>query len=377
MRIVSLFIATIIPLIFLYIIYTLDLYHTGAFRYVIICFLWGGLAFAGASVTNRFIYDHGWASRNNIIQYVAPVVEETLKAVILLYLVRKPNFTYFVDGAIYGFASGIGFAIFENYQYILQNMGGGMGLAIGRVLSTNLIHASASALVGISLGLARFRRSAGHLVLLTTGLILAIVFHSIFNHLVIRITSGMLLLYAALIGFGGAGLIAFFMKRGLAEEKTWIEETLGVADRVTTGEARVVHRLENVDEILAPFAERFGPEKATQIEEFLVIQARLGILRKTLEKLNDEKMLKGVELQMADLRVQMDKARRSVGAYGMLYLRHIFPEESSPLWGRLENLIKERASARPASGGPNLWTTLGQRTSKPASSPTVNDQKDG
>jgi len=77
-------------------------------------------------------------------------------------------------------------------------------------------------------------------------------------------------------------------------------------------------------------------------------------------------MKKGVEQQMAELRTQMDQARRAVGAYSMLYLRHIFPEESSPLWGRLESLIKERAAARPVSGGANLWATLGQRTAKPA-----------
>ena len=386
MHFLALIIATLIPLVTLYIIYSLDLYRTGAFRIVLVCFVWGGLAFAAASFINRFIYNQGWIpllqrlgmseTRSKLFidgitvdfvrRYVAPVTEEILKALVLIYLVRRRNFTYFVDGAIYGFSVGIGFAIFENYQYILGNLGMGLGTALGRVLSANLIHASASALVGVALGLARFRRSLGHIFLLTLGLLLAMLLHSLFNNLVTRVTSGLLFLYSIVIGLGGAGLIVLLIRRGLSEEKTWIEETLGVADRVTSGEAKVVHRLEDVDEILTPLAERFGAEKAAQIEEFLVVQARLGILRKTLEKLNDDRMKKGVEQQMAELRTQMDQARRAVGAYSMLYLRHIFPEESSPLWGRLESLIKERAAARPVSGGANLWATLGQRTAKPA-----------
>ena len=63
-----------------------------------------------------------------------------------------------------------------------------------------------------------------------------------------------------------------------------------------------------------------------------------------------------------DLRREMDNARRSVGAYCMLYLRHTIPEESSPLWGRLESAIQEKIAARPAGSGTNLWSSLSQRT---------------
>lgn len=362
MSVIALILATAIPLVFLYVIYTLDLYKTGTFRYVAMCFISGGLAFAAAYFINRTLFMEGYVSRENTIRFSAPVIEELLKAAILIYLVRRPNFTYFVDGAIYGFAAGIGFAVFENYDYILNAGDAGIGLAISRVLSTNLIHATASALVGVALGLARFRRSVGHVALLMGGLALAILFHSLFNTFVLRASGGMLLLVAAILGFGGAAFVAFAIQRGLNEEKGWIEEKLGAADRVTAGEAAVVHRLANVDEILAPLVQRFGPEKEAQIEKFLMIQARLGILRKTLDKLPDERMRKAVEAQMDGLRVDMDKARREVGAYCMLYLRHIFPEQASPLWGRLENLIQEKVAARPAAGGANLWASLGQRT---------------
>jgi RsiW-degrading membrane proteinase PrsW (M82 family) len=359
MIIIALIVATAIPLIFLYILYSLDLYKTGAFGYIVLCFLWGGLAFLGAYLINPLVVDTGLLSWDAMVRFSAPIVEEILKALILIYLVRRTNFTYFVDGAIYGFSVGIGFAIFENYQYLLGSSTA-LNLAISRVISTNLMHASASAMVGIALGLSRFQRSSGRVLLLIAGWLCAMSVHVAFNNLVTRVSSGYLLLFAAAVGFLGAGLIALAIKRGLAEEKAWIEETLGAADRVTVGEAAVVQRLSELQKILDPLAERFGPEKASAIERFLLLQARLGILRKTLEKLHDEKMKQAVDAQMAELRTEMDSARRAVGTYCMLYLRNIFPAEASPLWGRLETLIPEQAASR--SGSTNLWSTLGQRT---------------
>jgi RsiW-degrading membrane proteinase PrsW (M82 family) len=370
---ISLAIATAVPLVSFYVIHKLDLYRTGSFRLILLCFAWGAVVFALATQINNATLDYQLVTYETFQRFTAPIVEETLKALILVYLVRRPNFTYFVDGAIYGFAVGIGFAIVENYSYILGYEGTALSVAVGRVLSTNLMHATASALVGIALGFARFQRLSRGALLLLSGLLLAMAVHMAFNNLVTRVSSALLLLYAAATGLGGAAFTAFAIRRGLAEEKTWIEETLGEADRVTAGEAAVVHRLADARQILAPVAERFGPEKTAEIERFLLLQARLGILRKTLEKLTEEKMIRAVEAQMSNLQVEMDAARRSVGAYCMLYLRNIFPPEASPLWDRLEHAIEEKMVTRPVEGGMNLWATLGERTTQAGASHNGDD----
>lgn len=361
MQIIALLIASLIPLLSLYLIYKLDLYKTGDFRSVLMCFLAGAVGFWVASMVNRTTISLGWLPRSSVVRYSAPVVEEICKGLILLYLVRRPNFTYFVEGAVYGFAAGIGFAIFENYEYILAAPSAGIMVAVSRVISTNLIHATTCGLLGIALGLARFQRGFRVALVSLAGLLIAMLLHVGYNNLVTRVNSGLLLVYAAVCGLGGAGIIALAIRRGLKEEKQWIEEKLGSADRVTRSEATAVQRMENVHEILKPIAQRFGDKKAAQIEQFLIIQARLGILRKSLDKLNDERMKRSVEEQMSKLQVEMDKARLEVGSYAMLYLRNIFPEGGSPIWGRLESAIQERAAARPAAGGMNLYAKLKAR----------------
>src|SRR5947207_13862540 len=116
----ALAIATIVPLVFLYFLYAQDFYGTGSFGIVLLCFAWGMIAFGLAYGVYELFIAHNPIPGVNIpvstwILFLAPITEEILKAAILIYLVRRPNFTYFVDGAIYGFAAGIGFAAIENW----------------------------------------------------------------------------------------------------------------------------------------------------------------------------------------------------------------------------------------------------------------------
>lgn len=353
--IIAILIASSIPLLFLFIVYKLDLYKTGNFQNIVVGFVGGIGAYFLAYFANTTMRRYGLVDTNTMVRFSGPFLEEIFKGLILLYLIRKPSFTYFVDGAIYGFAAGIGFAIFENFEYILGSPSTAMGLAIGRVLSTNLVHATGSGLIGISLGIARFDRSSRRIVVSLLGLGLAVALHMTFNNMVTRLNSDLILLYAAAIGFGGALVIGLAIRRGLKEEKTWIMETLGDADRVTAQEKSAVEGLDKLHKLLAPLAARFGPKKAAQVEKFLAVQARLGILRKTMEKHPDQKMQQAIEVQIQSLSAEMDQARREVGSYCMLYLRNTFLEETGTLYQNLENLLKERSEMDGQQGGGKAW----------------------
>lgn len=353
----ALIIATAVPLLSLFVIYRLNLFGTNAtFRTVIVCFLWGIAAYGLAFGLHRTLLNNGLISFRTLQRLIAPIDEEILKALILIVLVRRANFTYFVDGAIYGFAIGIGFAIAENYAYI-GTTSASLQVATGRVLSTNLIHASASAVIGISLGVARFERLRRAILTGVAGLLVAVAIHMAFNNLVSRVRSGILLLYAAAFGLSAALFIALAIRRGLQEGRAWIREVLGELDRVTAQETAMVDRIADSKQLTAPIRVRFGDEKAGQITRLLVLQGRIGILRKTLGKIPDEKLRRDVEGEMAGLRDEMDLLRREIGLYTMLYLRNIFPGEDSSLWGSLEQRI---ASQKPSEGQPNLWASLEQ-----------------
>jgi RsiW-degrading membrane proteinase PrsW (M82 family) len=347
---VALLIATVIPILALVGIYSLDLYRTGEFRFVLACAAAGMLSYGAAALINPTPLHLGWIDYNQMVRFLAPVVEESLKALILLVLVGRPKFTYFVDGAIYGFATGIGFAICENYEYIFGHAGAAMAVAIDRVISTNLMHAAACAMVGIVLGWARFQKPARRAVLSVGGILLAILLHMGYNNMVTRSTSGWLLLYAVLVGGGAAGLIALMMGRGLKQERSWIQEMLGVTDRVEPQEVAAVQNLARVDDVLKRLAATFGSAAATKIEKLLYTQAHLGILRKTAEKMSDDKMRAGIQAEIEQLHQEMEQARHAIGSYAMVYLRYTHLEEMFSVYALLEARLQDQAGEKRAPG---------------------------
>src|SRR5262249_32349285 len=243
--------------------------------------------------------------------FTGPIVEEILKAAVLVYLIQQPRFRYIVDGAIYGFAAGIGFSVAENLFYL--NGYGSLGLVVARVLSTSLMHATASGLVGISLGRVRRARSNHRLLLSTVGIFFAMTVHITFNKLVhpqnvlhVPTTSGgvhgtALLLVAIGFGFGGGILIAYLINQGLVEEKKRFSETLNLADKVSKGERKAVQGLggDAIEQILLELGEDFGADKVDKIRRLLVIQANIGILRNNLKSPASDRLREAWEGEIA------------------------------------------------------------------------------
>ena len=359
--IIALAIASLIPIAFLFLVRKLDLYETGNFSFVLLSIAWGGIAYFLAAQINPWLMAIGFTDYDTLVRLYAPIIEEVLKVLIILFLVRQASFTYFVDGAIFGFAAGIGFAIFENWEYVTGSPETALIQAIGRVLSTNLMHATGSGVIGIALGIARKEHLVRRYLITLGGFALAMGIHIAFNNLVTRVNSGLLLIYAAVAGFSGAGFISLVIKRGLKNEQKDIDKRLAQEEGITAQEASAVQQVDKMKKFLAPVTEKFGSEKAHKVEKFLRIQAKVAILRKSaasFAEIGDEKMRLSTEKQIETLHKEMNDIRRQVGTYCMLYLRGTFLQESSPLWGRLSSIIEERAKAPRTSDAPSLWGNL-------------------
>jgi RsiW-degrading membrane proteinase PrsW (M82 family) len=353
----GLVLAFVLPLFFLWLIFRFDFYQTGQFRFIFLTFVWGAFAYYLAGYLNIWLVDEGFFDWEQIVRYAAPVAEEILKGLFLLYLVRRAQFTYSVDGAVYGFAAGIGFAIFENFEYILGRPDVATTLAVQRVFSTNLIHAAGSAMIGVALGIFRLERSKTRWGILFLGLSLAIGWHMLFNNMVSR---GTYLFVAIGAGLTGALFIYFSIRRGNKQAEQWIKDRLGMQDRVTSGEAAMVNRLKNLEEILLPVVDRFGPDTASRVEEFLFIQARIGIKRKTTDDL-DEKLRRAVEAEIEKMKAEMDEIRRELGTYVMLFVRGAYPEEVVSVWNQMQDKVMASSAASGGQKGGGLWSSLDNR----------------
>lgn len=115
-------------------------------------------------------------------RYVAPFIEESLKALIIVTLIRNNRIGFLVDAAILGFAVGAGFAILENLFYLQLIPETRLGTWIVRGFGTALMHGGATAIFAvISHALLGQKMTLGAIAFLP-GFAVASVTHSVFNH---------------------------------------------------------------------------------------------------------------------------------------------------------------------------------------------------
>ncbi len=360
-------VAVAVPLLFLAVVRWLDLYASGSFKGVLVCLSWGLAAFWLALQINSYVIQ--FVGYTLLVTFVGPIIEEICKSLILVYYVRRSDFTYFVDGAIYGFAAGTCFAVLENLLY-LGGAGEEVGLvvAVSRAFSTALMHGSATALVGIALGRLRFGRGASRFASLLLGWGAAMTLHMTFNNVVNLAAGGLTMILALGIGLGGVGLIAGFIFWGLAEERRWLHETLGLQIGVSSGESAMVQKLDDLDRLLEPIGTTFGQDKRKQAETFLKLQAQLGLKRKVQALTPDAKLRAEMDAQVNALRSEIDGVRRGLGVYCMSYVRSILPPETEPLWARLGQTLETRAAS---SAQTSLWSALGDKMTEREREPST------
>ncbi len=115
-------------------------------------------------------------------RYAAPVLEESLKALIIVMLIRHNRIGFLVDAAILGFAVGAGFAILENLFYLQLIPETRLGTWIVRGFGTALMHGGATAIFAVvSHALVGQKMTLGAIPFLP-GFAVASVTHSVFNH---------------------------------------------------------------------------------------------------------------------------------------------------------------------------------------------------
>ncbi|MBI4548578.1 MAG: PrsW family intramembrane metalloprotease, partial [Ignavibacteriae bacterium] len=102
----------------------------------------------------------------------------------VVYLLRSKKMGFIVDAAIYGFSIGAGFGVIENIYYLQSLTDQNLILWIIRGLGTAIMHSGTMAIFGIiTKSVADRTQSVGAREILP-GFIIAVVFHSFYNHFV-------------------------------------------------------------------------------------------------------------------------------------------------------------------------------------------------
>lgn len=228
----------VVPLLFaLWLVWWLDRYDREPLWMVGTTFAWGGIggvlfALIGSAIVMlpiEFLFSPEVADGIGAT-FVAPLIEEPGKALILFLIVFSRHFDNTTDGFVYGAATGLGFGVTENFMYFTSvgatgDMDAYVGTVVVRTLYSAMMHAAASSCVGAALGFAKFRGLGWKLIAPIAGLGVAMGIHALWNGL---------LTAEEFVGAGGAVAainflafpLEFLLLFGIFQGCLWSEKTM-------------------------------------------------------------------------------------------------------------------------------------------------------
>ena len=169
-------------LIFLVILVYMDSYKLVGLRTVLWVILAGALLpVAGYWINGYFMSELGWDFQT-YSRYAAPIIEEGMKASVMIFLFRTNRIGFLVDSAILGFAVGAGFGVIENFYYLYLASDAHIAVWVVRGFGTAIMHGGVMALFGIMAQTLTERSMKINPLLYVPGFIVAITIHSVFNH---------------------------------------------------------------------------------------------------------------------------------------------------------------------------------------------------
>jgi RsiW-degrading membrane proteinase PrsW (M82 family) len=177
------FLLGLVPVcVFLGALLLFDSYKLVPVRSLFIALGAGCASAAAAYPLNALLINSTGLSLAGYERYVAPFVEEPLKAAFLVYLLASRKTGFLVDTAIQGFAMGAGFALVENISYVVSLGSHSAILWLVRGFGTAMMHGAATSIAGIVGKVMSDRAGGAGVRTLLPGILIAIIIHSAFNH---------------------------------------------------------------------------------------------------------------------------------------------------------------------------------------------------
>lgn len=314
-------------LLFLTALITLDSYKLVRFRHVLAAIAAGGVLAVACYAVHFALVSAVPIPSSVYARYLAPLVEECAKAVLIVALVRSHRIGFLVDAAIYGFAIGSGFAVVENVYYWSTLSGATFTLWLVRGFGTAVMHGGTTAIFAMAgkalsdaENLPRGAGWAGALALVTF-------IHSIYNHFFLSPIFSTALILLVL-----PPLMYAVFKKSEAALETWLN--VGFDADTELLELMLSGRLSEtpVGVYLQSIRSHFRPEVVVDMLCYLRLHLELSLRAKGLLMMREAGFEIALDPADAAKLEEIDFLEGSIGPTGRLAMAPFLRESAKDRW---------------------------------------------
>lgn len=260
-------------------------------------------------------------------RYVAPLLEELLKALYIVWLLHRSKIGFVVDAATYGFAVGTGFAFVEYIFSLHVHPNPTIWTWIIRGFGTALMHSGTTAILAMISRTLHHRAPVFRPALVLPGLAFAVVLHSVYNQFLLAP-----LLATALIVLVFPYIAIFLFQRSEQETSSW----LGTGFDTDQELLRVMRAGEVSDtpvgQYLTGLRTSFPPEVIVDMMCMLRLRAELGIRAKGILLMREAGFEAAPDPSLPAKLEEVRYLERSIGRTGMRALKPFVHTSTQDLW---------------------------------------------
>jgi len=321
-------IALLPVLLFLAGLVQLDGYKLVRMRMMLALVAAGALAAGVSYVVNSVAYAHFHGDFVAYSRYVSPWIEETLKAVLLVFLIRTRRVGLPVDAGIAGFAIGTGFALVENLYYLAARPHTVLAVQLIRGFGTAIMHGGTAAILGMISNTLYERRPSRGPQFLVPGLLVAVALHTGFNYLLTRpalatLATLLVLPFVILLVFDHSERILRKWLEVDLDSNVQLLESISTGNFLGTKSGRYLQSLRD----------RFRGEQLADMLCYLRLHGELAVRAKGVLLLRESGVAEPpIDIETRERLAELAQLERAIGKTGVLALRPLLVTTGKEIW---------------------------------------------
>ena len=288
----------------------------------------GALASGASYLLNNLAFAHFQGSFLAYSRYVSPWIEESLKAVLLVFLIRTRRVGLPVDAGIAGFAIGTGFALVENLYYLAARPHTVLAVQVIRGFGTAIMHGGTAAILAMISNTLYERRPSGGLHLLLPGLLAAVALHTGYNYLLVRPALATL---ATLLVLPFVIYLVFEHSERIL--RNWIEVDLESDVQLLESISSGMFLGSYSGRYLQALRDRFRGEELADMLCYLRVHGELAVRAKGVLLLREAGLSEPpLDAETCAKLAELTQLERAIGRSGMLALRPLMMATGKEVW---------------------------------------------
>jgi RsiW-degrading membrane proteinase PrsW (M82 family) len=314
-------------LAFLAILVLLDSFNLLKVRLVILTIMAGcGIALLALGL-NQWFLGRWFVDLSAYARSVGPILEEVLKASLVVVLIRTKRIGFMVDGAILGFAGGAGFAIVENILYLQSIEGANLSTWIIRGLGTAVMHGGTTSVFAILSVTLSERMNRVALRVFVPGLATAIGIHVFFNQFLLPP-----MINTAIQLAGLPLLMAVTFARGEQALRDWLEVGLDTDVTLLLSITSGAVSETRAGRYLLSLKSRFPGHVVADMLCMLRVHLELAVRAKGILMMRQAGFKPPADPEVTERFKELRYLEKSIGKTGRLAIAPILHNSSRDLW---------------------------------------------